>query len=113
MLAVLLLQQITLAQKTVVVDAGAGMKQEIVYDASGRVVEMRTIGADGKLQDRNVFTYPPGYYTGGLQTTTGYWPDGKSVQSIATEDYDANGKLHRRGNRQIRSERQAHRRATE
>ncbi len=79
------------AQKTVVVDAGAGMKQEIVYDASGQVVETRTIGADGKLQVRNVYAYPPGYYTGGIQTTTNYWPDGKSVQLLSTEDFDANG----------------------
>ena len=32
------------AQKTVVQDAGPGVKQEFDYDAEGRIVEIRTVG---------------------------------------------------------------------
>ncbi len=48
-------------QKTVTKDAGAGAKEEMDYDAQGRIVESRTIGADGKLIVKIDYIYSARY----------------------------------------------------
>lgn len=47
---------------------------------------MRTIGGDGKLQQKVDYQYLPGYY-GAQQTDTTYWPNGK-VRKIVRHTYD-------------------------
>src|SRR6516164_1292680 len=89
-LSLLSLGSAAMAQKTVVVDAAGGMKEELVYDSSGRVVETRTLDANGKVQVRSIFDFPSGFYAERRHTTTSYGPDGRSVQSASTEDYDEN-----------------------
>ncbi len=74
------------AQKTVVQDAGAGRKVEMDYNAAGKVVQTRTIGADGKVQEKVDFDYQPGYLNA-QQTSTWYWPNG-NPRSISHENYD-------------------------
>ena len=78
---------LSFAQKTVVQDAGGGRKLEFDYNAAGQVTEQRTIGADGKLEQRADYEHRPGYYVAD-QTTTSYWPDGK-VHRITKNTYDA------------------------
>jgi hypothetical protein len=78
----------SLAQKTVTKDAGAGAKEEMDYDAGGRIVGSRTIGPDGKLQVRIIYTYSPNYEIIIKTTNTSYWPDGTSVEKIAENLYD-------------------------
>jgi hypothetical protein len=76
------------AQKVVTQDAGGGSKLELHYDASGKVVETRTIGADGKLLEKDTLEYLPGYYV--PQTlATSYWPNGK-LHKVTHNTYDAN-----------------------
>ena len=75
------------AQKTVVQDAGGGRKLEFDYNAAGQVTQQRTIGADGKLQQKVDYEHRPGYFVAD-QTTTFYWPDGK-VRRITKTTYDA------------------------
>ncbi len=77
-------------QQTKVVDAGAGQKQEIVYDAGGQIVETRTIDAQGKLSVRVNYEFKPGYYAA-QETTTNYFADGKSVSMLSKTTYDENG----------------------
>lgn len=77
------------AQKTVVQDAGAGMKQQFDYDAAGRIVEIRTIEADGRLQARVNNAYGARSLVDTV-TNTAYWPDGKSVQKIGQTTFDEN-----------------------
>ncbi|MGB8771258.1 MAG: hypothetical protein WCC92_16690 [Candidatus Korobacteraceae bacterium] len=76
------------AQKTVVQDAGGGRKLEFDYNATGQVTEQRTLGADGKLEEKVDYEHRPGYYVAD-QTSTSYWPDGK-VHSMTKNTYDAN-----------------------
>jgi len=68
-------------------DAGGGNKQELVRDASGQVVETRTIDANGKVRSRNTNEYLPGNYVPNT-TTTSYYADGKSVENHVTVTYD-------------------------
>jgi len=76
------------AQKVVTQDAGGGSKLELHYDASGKVVETRTIGADGKLMEKDTLEYLPGHYV--PQTlATSYWPNGQ-VHKVTQNTYDAN-----------------------
>ena len=75
-----------LAQHTVVKDIGSGRKLELDYDASDKVTQQRTIGPDGKVQEKVDFQYLPGYL-GAQQTNTTYWPDGK-VRKITLVTYD-------------------------
>jgi YD repeat-containing protein len=75
-----LMLSLAFAQKTVTKDAGAGTKQEVDYDARGRIVESRTIGADGKLLVRMVYHYSTDYEVVTKTTNISYWPDGKSVR---------------------------------
>ncbi len=84
-----LLNQPAQAQKTVTQDAGGGQKQELIYDASGQMVETRTIGADGKLRQKNVFEFKPAG-TMRQNTVISYWPDGKTARTISRETYDQN-----------------------
>ena len=80
------------AQKTVTKDAGAGAKEEVDYDASGHIVESRTIGPDGKLQVVTKFAYNSRFEVL-QQANTSYWSDGKSVQKMARTTYDDNTNL--------------------
>ncbi len=73
------------AQHTVVQKNGAG-KIEMDYNAAEKVTETRTIGADGKVQQKVDYEYLPGYY-GAQQTDTTYWPNGK-VRRVARNTYD-------------------------
>ncbi len=77
---------IALAQHTEVRKNGVNGKIEMDYDAAGRVTETRTIGADGKVQQKVDYEYLPGYY-GAQQTDTTYWPNGK-VRRVARNTYD-------------------------
>jgi len=74
------------AQHTTVKDAGGGRKIEMDYNAAGQVTQQRTLGADGKVQQKTDFEYLPGYF-GAQQTDTSYWPDGK-VHKITRNTYD-------------------------
>ncbi len=79
---------LAVAQKTVVKDAGAGAKEEVDYDARGRIVEGRTIGADGTLLVRIIYHYSPTYELVTKTTNTSYWPDGKSAEKVAENTFD-------------------------
>ncbi len=74
------------AQHTEVKNNGVGEKIEIDYSAARRLTEMRTIGADGKVQQKADYEYIPGYYSA-QQTDTTYWPDGK-VRKVTHTTYD-------------------------
>ena len=77
-----------MAQKTVVQQAGGGRKIELQYNAAGQVTQIRTIGADGQLLQKQDLEYPPESYV--PQTTaTSYWPNGK-VNKITRDTYDNN-----------------------
>jgi hypothetical protein len=76
------------AQHTEVRPNGVAGKIEMDYNAAGKVIETRTIGPDGKVQQRVDFEYVSGYY-GAQQTDTTYWPNGK-VRRIARNTYDEN-----------------------
>ncbi|MGC2112293.1 MAG: hypothetical protein WA655_22430, partial [Candidatus Korobacteraceae bacterium] len=75
------------AQKTLTKDAGAGMKEEVDYDAAGRIVASRTIGADGKLQVKVNYSYSHGSDVI-RQTSTSYWPDRKAAEKVADTTFD-------------------------
>ena len=77
-----------LAQHTEVRNNGVNGKIEMDYNAAGKVIETRTIGADGKVQQKVEYEYLPGYY-GAQQTDTTYWPNG-TVRRIARNTYDQN-----------------------
>ncbi len=68
-------------------DAGGGRKLEFDYDAAGQVTQQRTVGPDGKLEQKVDYEHRPGYLVAD-QTTTFYWPDGKA-RRITTSTYDA------------------------
>ena len=78
-----------LAQKVVTQDAGAGSKQESVYDAAGRIVETRTINPQGVVIVRNTFEFRPGFFVP-QQTTLNYWPDTGKLKAELHVSYDAN-----------------------
>ena len=76
------------AQRTVTQDAGGGKKLELHYNAAGQVTETRTLGADGKLLEKDDLEYPPGALV--PQTvSTSYWPNGQ-VHKITHNTYDNN-----------------------
>jgi hypothetical protein len=75
-----------MAQHTVVEKNGVAGKIEIDYNAADKPTEMRTIGADGKLQQKVDYEYVPGYYSA-QQTDTTYWPNGQ-VRRVAHNTYD-------------------------
>ncbi len=74
------------AQHTVVQDAGGGRKTELDYDATDRVIQQRTVEADGKVMEKVDYEYVPGHM-GAQQTSTAYWPNGK-VRKITRVTYD-------------------------
>lgn len=74
------------AQHTVVKSNGTAGKIEMDYNAAEKVTEIRTIGADGKLQQKVDYEYLPGYY-GAQQTDTTYWSNGE-VRRVARNTYD-------------------------
>ena len=76
----------TVAQHTVVQNNGVNGKIEMDYNAADKVTETRTIGADGKLQQKSDYEYLPGYYSA-QKTDTTYFPDGK-VSKIVRTTYD-------------------------
>jgi hypothetical protein len=76
-------------QHTVVRDAGGGRKLELVYDASGQVVETRTVDQAGRLQVRVEQEYRPGFYVP-QEIITSYGPDGKAIRRVSRENYDEN-----------------------
>lgn len=78
------------AQRTVVEKNGVGGRIETDYNTAGKATEMRTIGTDGKLQQKANYEYLPGYYTA-QQTDTTYWPNGQILKLVRhTYDESAN-----------------------
>lgn len=75
-----------MAQRTVVEKNGAGGRIETDYNAADKATEMRTIGGDGKLQQKVDYEYLPGYYAAQQNDTT-YWPNGQ-VRRVARNTYD-------------------------
>ena len=75
-----------MAQRTVVEKNGVGGSIETDYNAAGKATEMRTIGADGKLQQKVDYEYLPGFYVA-QQTNTTYWPSGQ-LRRVARNTYD-------------------------
>jgi hypothetical protein len=76
------------AQRTVITKGPNGGKIELYYNADGKVVEQHTVGPDGKLQEKAVYEYLPGYI-GAQETSTSYWPNG-TISEVARETYDEN-----------------------
>ena len=74
------------AQHTTVENNGLAGKIETDYNAADKATEMRTIGPDGKLQQKVDYEYLPGYYVA-QQTSTTYWPNGK-IRKVAHNTYD-------------------------
>ena len=74
------------AQHTVVEKNGVNGKIETDYNAAGKPVEMRTLGPDGKIQQRVDYEYPPGHYVA-EQTDTAYWPNGR-IRRVTHKSYD-------------------------
>jgi hypothetical protein len=74
------------AQHTDVRPNGVNGRIEIDYNAAGKATETRTIGPDGKVQQKVDYEYLPGYYVA-QQTDTTYWPNGK-VSKIVHNTYD-------------------------
>lgn len=75
-----------MAQHTVVEKNGLNGSIETDYNAAGKATEMRTIGADGKLQQKVDYEYLPGFYVA-QQTNTTYWPSGR-LRRVARNTYD-------------------------
>jgi hypothetical protein len=73
-------------QHSVVEDAGGGRKTEVDYDAIDRVIQQRTVDADGKVMEKVDYEYVPGHI-GPQQTSTAYWPNGK-VRKVTRVTYD-------------------------
>jgi len=76
------------AQRTVVQQSGGGRKMELHYNAADQVTEIRTIGADGQLLQKQVLEYPAAAYVPQTESTS-YWPNGK-VHKITRDTYDNN-----------------------
>ncbi|MGA7686030.1 MAG: hypothetical protein WCA58_13535 [Terriglobales bacterium] len=74
------------AQHTTVEKNGVNGKIETDYNAAGKPVEMRTLGPDGKVQQKVDYEYLPGYYVA-QQTDTTYWPNGR-IRRVTHKSYD-------------------------
>ncbi len=74
------------AQHTTVEKNGLAGTVETDYNAAGKASEMRTLGTDGKLQQRVQYEYLPGNY-GPNQTDTTYWPNGQ-MRKVVRKTYD-------------------------
>ncbi len=77
------------AQHTTVEKNGLAGTIETDYNTAGKASEMRTIGTDGKLQQRVQYEYLPGNYAPN-QTDTTYWPNGQ-MRKVVRKTYDENG----------------------
>jgi hypothetical protein len=77
-----------IAQHTVVNKNGVGGRIETDYNAADKAIEMRTIGPDGKVQQRVNYENLPGYYVP-QQTDTTYWPNGQ-LRKVSRHTYDEN-----------------------
>jgi hypothetical protein len=75
-----------MAQHTTVEKNGLAGTIETDYNAAGKATEMRTIGTDGKLQQRVQYENVPGNYVPD-QTDTTYWPDGQR-RKVVRKTYD-------------------------
>ncbi len=76
------------AQRVETQNAGGGSKVELHYNAAGQVVETRTIGADGKLLEKDTLEYPAGALVP-QSVSTSYWPNGQ-VHKVTHNTYDNN-----------------------
>jgi hypothetical protein len=74
------------AQHTTVEKNGVNGKIETDYNAAGKPMEMRTLGPDGKIQQKVDYEYPPGHYVA-QQTDTTYWPNGQ-IRRVTHKSYD-------------------------
>ena len=66
---------------------------QLFYDASGKVVETRTMGPDGTLESRDTTEQKPGRtpgFTAPEQTHIGYFPGGKQVERFTHVRFDEN-----------------------
>ena len=95
----------TIAQHTEVRNNGVGGKIELDYNAAGKVTEMRTIGADGKVQQKVDYEYLPGYY--GAQQTRYDVLAQRQGPPDSTQHLRRELELHRRVHPGIRRVRQA------
>jgi hypothetical protein len=86
-LSALLACSAAMAQHTAVENNGAGGRIETDYNPADKITQMRTLGPDGKLQQKVDYEYLPGYYVA-QQTDTSYWPNGE-VRRVARNTYDA------------------------
>lgn len=77
-----------MAQHTTVEKNGLAGTIETDYNDAGKASEMRTIGTDGKLQQRVQYEYLPGNYVPD-QTDTTYWPNGQ-MRKVVRKTYDEN-----------------------
>jgi hypothetical protein len=68
-------------------NAGGGNKEELVRNAAGQVVEIRTLDANDKIRARNTVDYVQGHYAPDTSTTS-YYADGTSVENIVKVTYD-------------------------
>lgn len=75
-----------MAQHTVVEKNGVSGRIETDYNDAGKATQMRTMGADGKLQQQVDYQYLPGNYLA-QQTSTTYGPNGQ-VRRLARTTYD-------------------------
>ncbi|MGZ4789834.1 MAG: hypothetical protein ACXVZX_15045 [Terriglobales bacterium] len=76
-------------QKIEVRDAGGGNKEELVRNAAGDVIEIRTFDANGTFRSRDTTDYIPGHFVPNT-TATSYYADGKSVENTTKVTYDEN-----------------------
>jgi hypothetical protein len=75
-----------LAQHTKVEKNGLAGTIETDYNAADKATEMRTIGTDGKIQQKVDYEYLPGYQVP-QQTDTSYWPNGQ-LRKVVRKNYD-------------------------
>lgn len=75
-----------MAQRTTVEKNGLAGTIETDYNSAGKATEMRTIGTDGKLQQRVQYENLPGNYVPD-QTDTTYWPNGQR-RKVVRKTYD-------------------------
>lgn len=75
-----------LAQHTKVEKNGLAGTIETDYNAADKATEMRTLGTDGKIQQKVDYEYLPGYQVP-QQTDTSYWPNGQ-LRKVVRKNYD-------------------------
>ena len=75
-----------MAQHTTVEKNGLAGTIETDYNAANKATEMRTLGVDGKLQQKVQYEYLAGYYVP-QQTDTTYWPSGQ-IRKVVRKNYD-------------------------